>query len=257
MIGDDGFLRPKFCKSIGSVSLLIALTAGGGGGGGGGGGSASSSTGSTGTGTVATGSTETESIVTGTTATGTTATGTADAGSPVISVAPTSQVVAGTPFSLAPIVRNPKGVALSFTARNLPDWASIDESTGRISGTPHSGDVGTHGNIRIVASGGGKSVMSPAFAVRVSDVVSGAVTLTWLPPTQNADGSPLMDLAGYRIYYGRTPGQLNQSVTIKSPGITSYVIENLTPAVWYFVATAYNHNGIESTPSNSAAKRVM
>jgi hypothetical protein len=244
MIGDDGFLRLKFGKHIGLLSLVLACAAGCGGGGGGGGGAPPA------------GSAETSSTAYRNSANSGSCIR-SDNSSPEITVTSSSLVVAGKPFNLAPCIYNPENVSLSFSATNLPPWASIDTSTGKITGTPDSGDVGTYRNIRITAFGDGLSATSPAFAVQVSDVASGAVTLTWLPPTQNADGSPLMDLAGYRIYYGQTPNQLDQSVTINNPGVTSFVIDNLTPAVWHFAATAYNSEGMESPRSNSTAKRVM
>jgi hypothetical protein len=37
------------------------------------------------------------------------------------------------------------------------------------------------------------------------DAISGQATLSWDPPTTNVDGTPLTDLAGYKVYYG-TPG---------------------------------------------------
>ena len=44
-----------------------------------------------------------------------------------------------------------------------------------------------------------------------------------MPPSENADGSVLTDLAGYRIYYGRNPDNLTQVVVLDNPGLTRYV----------------------------------
>ena len=77
-----------------------------------------------------------------------------------------------------------------------------------------------------------------------------------MPPTQNADGSALTDLAGYRIYYGRTRDQLDQTVPISSPGITTHVVDNLSPAVWYFAMTSLNSRGVESERSGTASKTI-
>jgi hypothetical protein len=84
----------------------------------------------------------------------------------------------------------------------------------------------------------------------------GSATLTWLPPTENADGSVLTDLAGYRIYYGRGTDALDQVVTVDNPGLTSYVIDNLSPATWYFSMTSVNSSGVESQRSEAASKTV-
>ncbi len=84
----------------------------------------------------------------------------------------------------------------------------------------------------------------------------GAATLDWMPPTTNKDGSPLTDLAGYRVYWGTTPGSYPNSVTVDNPGIASYMVENLVPSTYYFVTTAFNIAGIESEFSNMAQKTI-
>ena len=43
--------------------------------------------------------------------------------------------------------------------------------------------------------------------------------MTWTPPTQNTDGSPLNNLAGYRVYWGTQQGNYSNSVTIANPGL--------------------------------------
>src|SRR5687767_6502029 len=53
-----------------------------------------------------------------------------------------------------------------------------------------------------------------------SGTPTGTAALAWVAPTQNADGSPLSDLAGYRILYGTTPGDYTKTVTISSPYTT-------------------------------------
>ena len=50
---------------------------------------------------------------------------------------------------------------------------------------------------------------------------SGSATLSWAAPTKNEDGTALTDLAGYKLYWGTTPGSYPNSVTINNPGRTS------------------------------------
>ncbi|MFW2404273.1 MAG: fibronectin type III domain-containing protein, partial [Gammaproteobacteria bacterium] len=85
----------------------------------------------------------------------------------------------------------------------------------------------------------------------------GSVTLSWTPPTENADGSVLTDLAGYKVYYGNEPGNYTMSLQIDNPGIATYVVENLTPNTYYFVLTAINSRDIESEYSNEAIKQIF
>jgi len=174
-----------------------------------------------------------------------------------ITGSPPSQILVGSPFSFTPTVNNPDSVSLTFSATNLPAWASINASTGRVTGTPGAGDVGTSSGIRITVSGGGTSDTSPAFSVEVVAAASGSATLTWQPPTQNADGSPLTNLVGYSVYWGLTPSDLSNSTRINNAGITSYLVEQLTPATWYFAITARDADGDESDFSNIASKTVM
>lgn len=82
----------------------------------------------------------------------------------------------------------------------------------------------------------------------------GATTLSWIPPTANDDGSALK-LTGYRIYWGLTEDNLTSSVTLDNPGLTRYVVEQLAPATYYFVATALSKDG-ESEPSNVIAMKI-
>jgi hypothetical protein len=91
----------------------------------------------------------------------------------------------------------------------------------------------------------------------VGIVANGSATVTWVPPTQNTDGSPLTDLAGYKIYWGTSPGVYSNSLTVDNPGLAAYVVENLVPAKYYFVATAVNAEGVESEPSNVATGEVI
>ena len=101
------------------------------------------------------------------------------------------------------------------------------------------------------SSGGGGS----------SDVSSGKgpgnATVSWIPPTENTDGSNLgADLAGYRIYYGTSSGDYSNSLEISNPGLSSVVVEGLDEATWCFVMTAVNTIGIESSFSEEACLNV-
>jgi hypothetical protein len=117
------------------------------------------------------------------------------------------------------------------------------------------GDGG--GSASTPASPSGAAPTSSGEKAPLAGVASakGATTLSWTPPTMNEDGSPLK-LTGYRIYWGLTADNLTNSVTLDNPGLTRYVIEQLKPATWYFVATALSSDG-ESEPSNVIAMQVQ
>jgi hypothetical protein len=46
-------------------------------------------------------------------------------------------------------------------------------------------------------------------------------------------------------------------VTITNASISTYVVENLVPGTYEFVATAFNEAGVESVNSNSTTKVVQ
>lgn len=80
--------------------------------------------------------------------------------------------------------------------------------------------------------------------------------LTWTPRTQNTDGTPLKNLAGYRILYGASTAAMSRTIDIPNPGVTSYVVDQLSPATWFFAVKAYTTTGKESDPSNVESKVI-
>ncbi len=81
-----------------------------------------------------------------------------------------------------------------------------------------------------------------------------SATLTWDPPTTNADGTPLTDLAGYKIYYGTSPD--NYTVVINVGNVTIYRIDNMPLGTYYFAVTAYDTAMNESDYSNEVSKII-
>ena len=76
----------------------------------------------------------------------------------------------------------------------------------------------------------------------------GSISLVWDPPVDNVDGSPLTNLAGYKIYYGTSFDNYKQSIDVGTA--THTTIENLSSGYWCFAATSYNTAGNESDYSN-------
>jgi len=88
-----------------------------------------------------------------------------------------------------------------------------------------------------------------------STVFSGVATLSWDPPTTNADGTPLTDLAGYKVYYGTSSGNYSQS--IDAGNVTTYTVNNLTEGLtYYFTTTSYDTSGNQSVYSNEVNKVI-
>lgn len=167
-----------------------------------------------------------------------------------------TSLVVGQAYSFQPTASDPDGDTLSFSIHNAPAWASFNGTTGRLTGTPGAGDVGQVADIRITVSDGRAEAQLSAFSISVNQVAMGSVTLSWAPPTTNADGSTITDLAGYRIYYGRSAGALDEMVVINNAGTTRWVVENLSSATWYFSMTSYNASGIESARSSVVSRTL-
>jgi putative Ig domain-containing protein len=176
---------------------------------------------------------------------------------PVISGTPPTSVKAGSAYAFTPTASDPEGKTLTFSVTNKPAWATFSTTTGKLSGTPSSAQTGTYSNIGIKVSDGSLTASLPAFSIVVSSTTTtGSATLSWTPPTRNTDGSTLTDLAGYRILYGTSPSSLTKTLQVANPGISRYVVENLTAGTWYFSVRAYSTSGAESVSSNTASSSV-
>ena len=175
---------------------------------------------------------------------------------PRITGTPATDVMAGQAYTFQPYATDPNGLRIQFAIQNRPTWATFNRLNGSLSGTPPTNSAGTYSDIIITAYDGYMKSELPAFSIvvqadatapapPVAPPQSGSATLSWMPPTENSDGSVLANLAGYRIYYGTTT-QLGQSITVSNPGLASYVLSDLAANTWYFSMTAYNSLGVES-----------
>lgn len=182
---------------------------------------------------------------------------------PVVNRAPTIKAIGdgyarvGETYAFEPAAVDPDGDDMRFTATNLPPWASLDPRNGRITGTPGANDQGVYELITIVAADAGRRVESAPFSITViGDVNTGVATLRWEAPPSKLDGSPLDDLAGYRILFGRTAEDLDQSVLIDDPATTSYEFTDLAKGIWYFAVVAVNAGGLEGPPTVISTKSI-
>ena len=168
---------------------------------------------------------------------------------PTISGHASTAVNAGAPYGFTPTAADANKDKLSFSIRNMPDWAKFNTASGGLSGTPTAADVGTYANIQISVSDGKASAVLTSFTIAVNQMSAGNATLDWTPPTENTDGSMLTNLAGYNVHYGTSPDKLTQVDKLANPGLTSYVVENLSTGTWYFAISSYATNGTESSNS--------
>jgi hypothetical protein len=183
------------------------------------------------------------------------------AGAPTVSGVPGTTAIAGQAYSFQPQVSNTGATAVSFTIAHTPAWAKFDPTTGMLSGTPSASQVGQYAGIAITLVAGQTSVSLPAFTITVAtnavaSTAPSAVTLSWDPPTENADGTPLVDLKGYTVHYGEASKTYSDSIQLTNPGLTTYVVQNLAAGKYYFAVSAYNSKGEESALSPEVATQV-
>jgi hypothetical protein len=164
--------------------------------------------------------------------------------------------VAETRYEFRPHAADSDGDLINFFVVNNPSWTTFDPQTGRLSGTPASGDIGIWPGIEIGVSDGSATASLPQFTINVEGAQRVSILVGWNPPTANTDESPLLDLAGFNIYWGTEPDNLNDSVTVPEPGATNYVIEDLAAGTYYFAVSAFNTEMIESELSQAVTSIV-
>jgi hypothetical protein len=84
----------------------------------------------------------------------------------------------------------------------------------------------------------------------------GTASVSWIAPTNNDDGSDLLDLAGFKVMYGTSTDALTQLAIVDDNTRTSYTAESLAPGTWYFAVRAFNTQEVESLESNVVQRDV-
>ena len=185
---------------------------------------------------------------------------TATAAGVQITGSPVTTATVGQAYSFQPTVASTAsvvGTVLRFSITNTPAWAKFDATTGKLTGTPGATQVGTYKGIAISVIAGTTTAALPAFSIVVADTDSQSnVTLSWQAPTENADGSALVDLKGYKVHYGPASKTYSDTIQVANAGLTTYVVQNLVAGQYYFAVTAYNSAGQESSLSPEVSTKV-
>lgn len=175
---------------------------------------------------------------------------------PTISGSPWYAIRRKEQYFFQPSASDPNGDALRFSIDNKPPWAHFNATTGKLTGTPKQEDVGEYIEITISVTDGLLRASLPPFSIIVYQSGEESATLSWLPPTENADGSVLKDLNGYYIYVGQSKDSMHRVIRLRNQGLTRYVVEKLYPATWYFAMSSYNKKGQESKRTRPVSKTI-
>ncbi len=176
-------------------------------------------------------------------------------GAPTITGNAITSAIVGKAYSFQPQATSTSAAAISFSVTNKPAWATFNAATGQLSGTPAATDVGSYKGVQIAATNGQAVVSLPAFTITVTAAAAGAssVSLAWEAPTENSDGTQLQDLKGYKIHYGTESQAYTGAIAVDNPTLTTYLVDALPAGTYYFAVTAYNSQGMESSPSDEIA----
>ena len=110
-------------------------------------------------------------------------------------------------------------------------------------------------------------IISPrTSALILAGCASGVLDVSFVAPRTNTDGSPLKDVASYRVYYDTTgaPCRGERAIVAAAPNVPlspdrplGVRLTGLTVGRLYYVAvTAVNSQGIESSCTNTVSARA-
>ena len=164
---------------------------------------------------------------------------------PVPGVAPELTFTAG-----ASVIADGGSVTLNWSATNATSCTASGGWSGsqQTSGTLLVGPLTQNTTFSLTCSGDGGNVIE---MLMVS--VEGQLALSWTAPTENVDGTPLTDLAGYRIYYGDSSRDYSDMADVADPVATTHSI-TLISGSYYVAMTALDADGNESAYSNEVVK---
>src|SRR5262249_25591330 len=170
----------------------------------------------------------------------------------------TSTSGSGSVSSDAPSLVNPSVgvIERGSSANESPITAALDNPAPSQPASDGTTTTGTGSGGTTGTGSGGTTGTGTGGTVASNPPSTGSATLDWTPPTENADGSALTNLAGYTVYYGTSPTNLTQSVKIANPGLSAYTMTNLAAGTWYFAVSSYSSSGAESVRSGIVSTRI-
>lgn len=84
------------------------------------------------------------------------------------------------------------------------------------------------------------------------------IHVSWNAVTTNQDGTPTSDVAGYKIYAGRSSGVYTHSGSPKNVGnVTSATYTIDAPGDWFVAVAAYDNSANEGLKSTEVARSYI
>ena len=146
--------------------------------------------------------------------------------------------------ALAGCGSNESGSSTAATSTTSTSTTGSNPQTAADSGTSTSGSS-TSGS----TTSGSTTTTGSAGSTAPTTVAGTSLTLGWVAPTQNSNGTLITDLAGYKIHYGTASANYTKVVAVSNPSLSRYVLDSLESGTYFFAITAYNSKGIESSLS--------
>jgi hypothetical protein len=176
-----------------------------------------------------------------------------------ISLSPTSLTYTATQGAANPanqtVSLTNTGGTLNWTVSDSASWLSVSPASGSSSSTLTTA-VNTSGlaagayNGTITVSATGSSSQTVAVTLTVSAPTTSSATLTWAPNTES-------DLAGYKVYRATASGAYGAALATIPVGTLTYQAMGLSASTTYFfVISAYDSAGNESSVSNEVSKSI-
>jgi hypothetical protein len=135
------------------------------------------------------------------------------------------------------------GSAATAASSSAMSTATVSASSASVSSDSSKTGSASSGGTSSASSG---SSTPSKTAGPLPPVSSGTATLDWTPPTENTDGTELTNLAGYKVHYGTTAQNLDSTIEVSNPGLSSYTVTDLPSGTYYFAVTAVSSSGEES-----------
>ena len=159
---------------------------------------------------------------------------------------------AGKPVSIS----NSGGGTLSWTASESAAWLTLSAVSGTNGGTVSANvnlkglTAGTY-NAAVTVAAPGASAKTLPVTLTLTAPPANMATLTWHAGTEQ-------DLAGYKVYRGTASGTYGAPLATLPKTITSHTATGLQiGTTYFFVITAYDGAGNESTYSNEVSKSIF